>query len=58
MDRNLGMEFVRVTEAAALVAARWVGKGERKAADNAAVLQMRKLLSGLDIDGTVIIGGG
>ncbi len=58
MDRNLALEFVRVTEAAALASARWMGKGDKKAADNAAVEMMRKIFNNLDIDGTVVIGEG
>lgn len=58
MDRNLALEFVRVTEAAAVAAARWVGKGDKKAADQAATNLMRKHFNSLDIDGTVVIGEG
>jgi len=58
MDRNLAMEFVRVTEAAAIAAARWVGKGNKEAADQAAVSLMRKHFNSLDIDGTIVIGEG
>jgi|TARA_Y100000310_G_C20670159_1_gene809808 fructose-1,6-bisphosphatase II len=58
MDRNLALEFVRVTEAAAISASRWVGKGDKKAADQAATSSMRKNFSSLDIDGTVVIGEG
>ena len=57
-DRNLGMELVRVTEAAALAAARWVGRGDKIAADQAAVDAMRLMLSTVDMDGIVIIGEG
>jgi len=58
MDRNLAMEFVRVTEAAALSASKWVGKGDKIKADQAAVSLMRKNFNSLDIDGTVVIGEG
>jgi len=58
MDRNLALEAVRVTEAAALAASRLMGRGDEKAADQAAVNAMRKALNGLDIDGTVMIGEG
>lgn len=58
MDRNLAMEFVRVTEAAAIAAARWVGKGNKKAADQAATNLMRRHFNSLDIDGTIVIGEG
>src|SRR5579863_8617915 len=58
MDRNLALEAVRVTEAAALSASRLMGRGDEKAADQAAVDAMRKALNGLTIDGTVVIGEG
>ena len=58
MDRNLALEVVRVTEAAALAASRWMGRGDEKAADQAAVDAMRRALSVLDIDGKVVIGEG
>jgi fructose-1,6-bisphosphatase II / sedoheptulose-1,7-bisphosphatase len=58
MDRNLALEAVRVTEAAALAASRLMGRGDEKAADQAAVDAMRKALNGLTIDGTVVIGEG
>jgi fructose-1,6-bisphosphatase II / sedoheptulose-1,7-bisphosphatase len=58
MDRNLALETVRVTEAAALAASRLMGRGDEKAADQAAVNAMRKALNGLSIDGTVVIGEG
>lgn len=58
MDRNLALEFVRVTEAAALASARWVGRGDEKAADAAAVDAMRKAFDGITMDGTVVIGEG
>lgn len=58
MDRNLALEFVRVTEAAALGAAKWMGLGNDKAADQAAVDYMRKAFSAISFDGTVVIGEG
>jgi len=58
MDRNLALEAVRVTEAAALAASRWMGRGDEKSADAAAVDAMRKALNGMAIDGTVVIGEG
>ncbi|WP_339854498.1 class II fructose-bisphosphatase [uncultured Nisaea sp.] len=58
MDRNLALEAVRVTEAAALAASRLMGRGDEKEADQAAVDAMRRALNNLDIDGTVVIGEG
>ena len=58
MDRNLALESVRVTEAAALAASKLMGRGDEKAADQAAVNAMREALNGLDIFGTVRIGEG
>lgn len=58
MDRNLALEAVRVTEAAALNCARWTGRGDETAADQAAVDAMRKAFDALTIDGTVVIGEG
>lgn len=58
MDRNLALEVVRVTEAAALSCARLMGRGDEKAADQAAVDAMRQAFNGLVIDGTVVIGEG
>src|ERR1700688_15155 len=58
MDRNLALEPVRVTEAAALSASRLMGRGDEKAADQAAVDAMRTALNGLAIEGTVVIGEG
>ncbi len=58
MDRNLALEAVRVTEAAALAASRLMGRGDEKAADQAAVNAMRRALNGLAISGTVMIGEG
>ncbi len=58
LDRNLGLELVRVTEAAALSAGRWMGKGDKEAADQAAVDAMRFALDSVDMDGIVVIGEG
>ena len=58
MDRNLALEAIRVTEAAALSCARLTGRGDEKAADQAAVDAMRKAFDALPIDGTVVIGEG
>lgn len=58
MDRNMALEAVRVTEAAALAASRLMGRGDEKAADQAAVDAMRTALNNLEIDGTVVIGEG
>jgi fructose-1,6-bisphosphatase II len=57
-DRNLALELVRVTEAAALAAGRWVGRGDKNAADQAAVDAMRSMLDSVSMDGTVVIGEG
>ena len=57
-DRNLALELVRVTEAAALAAARWVGRGDKEGADQAAVDAMRLLLETVPMDGIVVIGEG
>lgn len=57
-DRNLALDIVRVTEAAALASARWLGRGDKKAGDGAAVDAMRIGFSNLHINGTVIIGEG
>ena len=58
MERNFAMEVVRVTEAAALACSRWMGRGDEKAADGAAVGAMREALNALAIEGTVVIGEG
>jgi fructose-1,6-bisphosphatase II / sedoheptulose-1,7-bisphosphatase len=58
LDRNLALEVVRVTEAAALSASRLMGRGDEKAADQAAVDAMRRALNSLSIDGLVVIGEG
>src|SRR5882724_6551843 len=57
-DRNLALELVRVTEAAALASARWVGRGDKIAADQAAVDAMRSVLDTVHMDGVVVIGEG
>lgn len=57
-ERNLAMELVRVTEAAALSAGRWMGKGNKEMVDQAAVDAMRHALDGVDMDGIVVIGEG
>ena len=57
-DRNLALELVRVTEAAAIAASRWIGRGEKNAADGAAVEAMRKAFDTVAISGTVVIGEG
>lgn len=58
VDRNLALELARVTEAAALMAARWMGRGDKNAADQAAVDAMRSMLNSLEMDGIVVIGEG
>lgn len=58
MDRNLALEFVRITEAAAIASARFMGRGDEKAADKAAVDAMRRAFDSVRIDGTVVIGEG
>ena len=57
-DRNLALELVRVTEAAALAAARMVGRGDKEGADQAAVDAMRHVLDSVSMDGVVVIGEG
>jgi fructose-1,6-bisphosphatase II / sedoheptulose-1,7-bisphosphatase len=57
-DRNLALELVRVTEAAALAASRWIGLGQKNAADGAAVEAMRRAFDAVAINGTVVIGEG
>src|SRR5438105_4987696 len=57
-DRNLAMELVRVTEAAALAASRWTGRGDKEGADGAAVEAMRVILATVAMDGIVVIGEG
>lgn len=58
MNRNLALEFVRVTEMAAIASARYMGRGDEKAADLAAVDAMRSMLDSVDFDGEVVIGEG
>lgn len=58
VQRNLALELVRVTEAAALASGRWLGKGDKNAADQAAVDMMRKVLNSVRMDGVVVIGEG
>src|SRR6266571_8231855 len=57
-DRNLALELARVTEAAALAAGRWVGRGDKNGADGAAVGAMRQLISTVSMKGVVVIGEG
>ena len=57
-DRNLALELVRVTEAAAMAAARWVGRGDKNGADGAAVNAMRHLIGSVSMNGIVVIGEG
>lgn len=58
MDRNYALEFIRVTEAAAIASARLMGRGDEKAADQAAVTAMRGMFNSIDFDGRVVIGEG
>ncbi len=58
MDKNLALNLVRVTEAAAIESAKYLGRGDKDGADDAAVCAMRKMFSTVDIDGTVVIGEG
>lgn len=58
MNRSLAIEFSRITEAAALAAFTWLGRGDKNAADNAAVKAMRFMLNNIDMDGEVVIGEG
>src|SRR3954451_6095285 len=57
-DRNLALERVRVTEAAAMAAGRWVGRGDKNGADGAAVNAMRTLIGTVGMNGVVVIGEG
>src|SRR3990172_7642539 len=57
-DRNLALELVRTTEAAAMAAARWMGRGDKIAADQGAVNAMRVLFNTISMDGVVVIGEG
>ena len=58
MKRELALEFARVTEAAALAAHKWVGRGKKESADQAGVDAMRTMLNRLAIDGEIVIGEG
>ena len=58
MERELAMEIVRVTEAAALASAQWMGRGKKNEADNAATTAMRKMFDSVNMDGIVVIGEG
>jgi len=58
LEKNLALEFVRVTEAAAIASVKWMGRGDRKAADQAAVDAMRSRFGVIDFRGTVVIGEG
>ena len=58
IERNLALELVRVTEAAAMAAARWMGRGDKIAADQAAVDAMRTAMQSVDMEGVVVIGEG
>ncbi|MDD2432248.1 MAG: fructose-bisphosphatase class II, partial [Clostridia bacterium] len=58
MERELALEFARVTEAAAIACARWWGRGNKNAADNASVGAMRRRFDTVNIDGVVVIGEG
>ncbi|ADD40844.1 class II fructose-bisphosphatase [Stackebrandtia nassauensis] len=58
LDRNLGLDLVRVTEAAAMAAGRWVGRGDKEGGDGAAVDAMRQLINSVPMRGTVVIGEG
>jgi fructose-1,6-bisphosphatase II len=58
ISRNLALELVRITEAGALASARWMGRGDKNAADGAAVKAMRRALGKIDMDGLVVIGEG
>src|SRR4051812_49592343 len=57
-DRNLALELVRVTEAAAMAGGRWVGRGDKNGADGAAVDAMRKMIGTVSMNGVVVIGEG
>ncbi|MDU4653037.1 MAG: fructose-bisphosphatase class II, partial [Sneathia sanguinegens] len=58
MKRELALEFARVTEAAALAAYKWIGRGNKEAADQAGVDAMRTILNRIKIDGEIVIGEG
>ncbi|HEX7463888.1 MAG TPA: fructose-bisphosphatase class II, partial [Actinomycetota bacterium] len=57
-DRNLALELARVTEAGALAAGRWIGRGDKIAADQAAVDAMRLMIDSVSMQGSVVIGEG
>lgn len=57
-ERNLGLDLVRVTEAAALAASPWVGRGQKEAGDGAAVDAMRQMMATVEVDGVIVIGEG
>src|ERR1051325_11705658 len=58
LDRNLALDLVRVTEAAAMAAGRWVGRGDKNGGDGAAVDAMRQLINSVSMRGVVVIGEG
>ena len=58
MERESGLEIVRVTELGALASARWIGRGDKNAADDAATTAIRSMFDSVSIDGTVVIGEG
>ena len=58
MDKGLSLDFVGVTERAALASAKWIGKGDKHAADKAATEAMRESFNKLSMDGTIVIGEG
>src|SRR3954454_13792935 len=58
LDRNIALDLVRVTEAAAMAAGRWVGRGDKNGGDGAAVDAMRKLINSIQMRGVVVIGEG
>jgi fructose-1,6-bisphosphatase II len=58
LDRNIALDLVRVTEAAAMAAGRWVGRGDKDGGDGAAVDAMRKLINSIQMRGVVVIGEG
>src|ERR1700674_2600283 len=58
LDRNIALELCRVTEAAALASARWMGRGDKNGLDQAAVNAMRDHLQVVDMDGVIVIGEG
>ena len=57
-DRNIALEMVRATEAAAMSAGRWMGRGDKNGVDGAAVNAMRFILNNVNMDGRVVIGEG